>query len=286
MKTEYFSTRQVAACLGVSESSLKRWCDRGVLPSIRTAGGHRRLPLSGVIQFVRNSELDLQRPDLIGLRRVSDSNRSSSHRNGDLHDALNRGDVESVRQSLIGRFLGGDSLAEIADRVIAPAMWKIGHQWEEGEIDIYQEHRATEIVCRILNEMHRMLPMNYATYPHALGGAPADDNYRIPTQMVEIVLAEAGWRATSLGSRLPLTSLLSAIKRDAPELVWLTISYVDNENSLLEDLRSFANDISANLPIVVGGRAVNDDIRDCLKNAMYCQDMRQLATFAKSLKTP
>jgi excisionase family DNA binding protein len=61
------TTRQAAQALGVSEASLKRWCDQGLLPSVRTPGGHRRLPLDGVVQFIRERRLALVRPSLLGL---------------------------------------------------------------------------------------------------------------------------------------------------------------------------------------------------------------------------
>lgn len=64
---ELLSPRQVAVALGVSESSLKRWCDRGMLPTRRTAGGHRRVPLDGVLTFLRETGQDLVRPDVLGL---------------------------------------------------------------------------------------------------------------------------------------------------------------------------------------------------------------------------
>ena len=47
MKTT-ISPRQVARAIGVGESTLKRWCDRGLIPMLKTAGGHRRLAVSDV----------------------------------------------------------------------------------------------------------------------------------------------------------------------------------------------------------------------------------------------
>jgi excisionase family DNA binding protein len=52
------SPRQVAEAIGVSESSLKRWCDSGLIPTRRTAGGHRRVPVAGVVAFLRERGFD------------------------------------------------------------------------------------------------------------------------------------------------------------------------------------------------------------------------------------
>jgi len=42
MTESLLSTRDAAAYLGVGTTSIKRWTDEGVLPCVRTVGGHRR----------------------------------------------------------------------------------------------------------------------------------------------------------------------------------------------------------------------------------------------------
>ncbi|MBV9958343.1 MAG: helix-turn-helix domain-containing protein, partial [Acidobacteria bacterium] len=36
------TSSEAARLLGVSEASVKRWADSGLLPALKTAGGHRR----------------------------------------------------------------------------------------------------------------------------------------------------------------------------------------------------------------------------------------------------
>ncbi len=40
--TDWVSTKRAMQLLGVSSTTIKRWADNGTLPSMRTAGGHRR----------------------------------------------------------------------------------------------------------------------------------------------------------------------------------------------------------------------------------------------------
>ncbi|MEI6235767.1 MAG: helix-turn-helix domain-containing protein, partial [Planctomycetota bacterium] len=63
---EELSPKQVALALGVSEASLKRWCDNGLLDSTRTAGGHRRISRGSVMAFLREREQPAVRPELLG----------------------------------------------------------------------------------------------------------------------------------------------------------------------------------------------------------------------------
>ena len=66
-RPELLTPSQVAQAIGVSEASVKRWCNKGLLASFRTIGLHRRLPIDVVIQFIRSSGRPLLRPELIGL---------------------------------------------------------------------------------------------------------------------------------------------------------------------------------------------------------------------------
>jgi MerR family transcriptional regulator, light-induced transcriptional regulator len=42
------TTAQAAELLGLSRTTIVRWANAGALPCIRTPGGHRRFPLSGL----------------------------------------------------------------------------------------------------------------------------------------------------------------------------------------------------------------------------------------------
>ncbi|HSG69042.1 MAG TPA: helix-turn-helix domain-containing protein, partial [Planctomycetaceae bacterium] len=81
--------RQVGRALQVSESSVKRWCDKGVIPTQKTAGGHRRIPLSGLIEFLRESGQPILHPEVLGLAATSGrTNRIISRAGDQLTDAL------------------------------------------------------------------------------------------------------------------------------------------------------------------------------------------------------
>ena len=47
------TSKEAARLLGVSEASVKRWADGGLLPSAKTAGGHRRFRPEDVATFRR-----------------------------------------------------------------------------------------------------------------------------------------------------------------------------------------------------------------------------------------
>src|SRR5437868_5446388 len=116
------STAQVARALGVSVSTVKRWVDDGILPAYKTAGGHRKLLISDVLELARRSDLPLA-----DLSRLVENRRGAKvPKSTDLAEELRRallsGDTDKVRLSILGNYRRGLSIADLADHVIAPAM--------------------------------------------------------------------------------------------------------------------------------------------------------------------
>ena len=52
------------------------------------------------------------------------------------------------------------------------------------------------------------------------------DLYALPSAMVELVLRESGFRATTLGTSIPISSLIRAVQATKPKLFWLGVSHI------------------------------------------------------------
>ena len=181
--------RQLAQAMGVSESSIKRWCDHGLLPCRKTAGGHRRLYLEGVVRFLRAQGHELAHPELLGLPARVAAGAGAVDR---LFAHLQVGDEPAARDLVLGLVLGAPSLAGVFDDVVAPAFHRIGQAWERGELEVYREHRAVEIAMRILRELRGLLAHAPADAPRAIGATLEGDPYTLAITMAELVLREAG----------------------------------------------------------------------------------------------
>jgi excisionase family DNA binding protein len=284
--SEYFTPRQVSRALGVSESSLKRWCDKGILQIVRTAGGHRRLPLEEVMRFLRESGHAVVRPDLLGLPAAIGQGATVVERaRRQFEDALRAADEQLARRVVLDLYLTRHPLWRIGDEVISPAFRLIGKAWECGELAVYQERRACEIAQRILYELAAMSKPAAATAPRAIGGTLEGDDYRLSTMLCESVLREAGWRAESLGTSSPVESFCRAIDDLAPKLCWVSISYVGDRGVLVDRIDALAGRATASgARLVVGGRAIDDELRRRLSSVTVCDRMKDLADLAASIE--
>jgi len=282
---QLLTPKQVAQAINVSESSLKRWCDRGLLKTVRTAGGHRRIALADVLEFLRKSGHELVDPSLLGLPSSTGRGELAVNRAREqMRDALLAGETEQCRRLVFDLHLAGRPVSTIFDAVIAPAMHGIGSQWECGAAEIYQERRAIMICLRLLAELRTAIPRGVVEAPLALGGAPECDPYLLPTTMAEIVLRQHGWRSQSLGARLPFTTLIAAIRDLRPHFFWLSVSFIDDEERFVSDYRTFYDQIRHDVPVIVGGQALKEPLRRQMEYAAFGDNMQHLEAFSHSLK--
>jgi len=282
--SQLVSPKQVARAIGISESSLKRWCDRGLIPSVRTAGGHRKMHLGEVLAFVREQNHQLVSPELLGLPPASNFAGLGLVRGQKrLVVALLEGNELLSRQIVYDLYLARHALSVICDDLIAEAFHEIGDRWECKEADVYQERRACETALRILYELRRnQRPPSGPLV--ATGGTIEGDNYTLPTAMAELVLREAGFNATSLGNSIPLESMTRAIQESRPAIFWLSVSHIREDLDFVRDFATLSRACEkTGSALVVGGRALNREIRQQMKYASYCDTMQQLETFGKSL---
>ena len=282
---DLLTPKQVARSIGVSEASLKRWCDKGTVPSIRTAGGHRRLPLNGVMQFLRQTGYPIVRPEVLGLPATTGRGKETIERaRSQMRPALETGDEPQVAQLVFDLYLAGHAACDICDQVIAPAFHDIGARWQHGEIEVYEERRGCEVCMRVLYQLRRLLPSISDSAPQAIGGTLEGDPYTIPTLMVEIALREAGWRADSYGIGHPFSTLCAAILAVRPRLFWLSVSTIPSVPDFLAGYsKLYQTAVQCGVPVVVGGRALTEEIRRAIQYAAHGDTLRHLTSFARTL---
>ncbi len=306
MALSHYSPKQVAQALGVSESSVKRWCDLGTVPVLRTAGGHRRISRQSFEALVRQAgglptgavgDVPRLAPPNFG-REATHPDREPSPRDGgrdtkeacispaqartEFHDALRLGLEDRCRGLLNDLIASGFSRTAAADWLVTDAMHRFGHLWERGEMAIYQERRACGICLGLIHEL-RLLTAPSSDAPIAIGGTPRGDIYQIPTALVELALCEHGWRATSLGCNLPMESFASALSEYHPKLIWISLSSVEDEEELVQGFNRLADSLDGRTALLIGGRGAGDQLRPRLRYTAHCDNLVHLIELASRL---
>lgn len=289
IQQQLFSPKQIAQALQASESSVKRWCDQGAISTVRTVGGHRKISLDALHDFLRTSNRMLTVPEALGLPQTERSARAEIPGGDDsdqklFRTALAEGDDATCRRLLRKRVGLVGSSAEAADYLITDAMHGFGEAWDCSEIDSYQERRGCDSCIRLLNELRNELADLPKSAPVAIGGTLAGDPYQLPTAMVELSLREAGWNATSLGCGLPAESFIRAVDDCRPKLVWLSISSIGDVDAFISAQTRLAESLGDNVALLIGGQGLTEDVRKCLRYTAHCDSLRNLVDFAFMLR--
>ncbi len=291
----HVSPRELARAIGVSESSLKRWADDGRLSVDRTAGGHRRIPLSEAVRFIRSAGVPLVHPELLPLPNPAEpaavpppDAAPAGEACERLQELLLADDPAAARAYVHSLFMAGWPVYLICDGPIRNALTWIGEMWKHDSSGVFFEHRATQTCIEALAQLRPLLAPPQPDAPLALGCAPSGDPYLIPSRMAALVLAECGYRDQDLGPDTPLASLLAAIAHLRPALIWLAMSVP------AADPRATERDVGAiaeaagrvGATLVIGGRGAPGlrlpDGADVFRGA----SMAELAAFARGRLAP
>jgi len=285
------TTKDLAHAIGASESSLRRWTDSGVIKTARTAGGHRRIPLSEAIRYIRDTGAAVLHPAVLGLPEMPAIAGASANENPiqeQFYDALVAGDAAKARGQIIALYLSGMSIAAIADGPIRLAMERLGPGYKHDPANILVEHRATDICVQTVSLLRQLLPPAAGNAPVAIGAAPAGDPYIVPSAVAAAAAAEAGWREINFGPNTPLNLLAEAAAKHHAQLVWLSIS-LEPSPAMIKGFKALAGALAKmKVPLAIGGRGAAQLSAPRAANVHVLKTMAEFSALARGAlqKTP
>ena len=284
MSGSTLTPRQAALAVGVSESSVRRWCDTGRLRGQRTAGGHRRIRESDLFAFARDNGIRVSSQGVRGARNSGGREASPAELITRARLLAISGDNRSLRQ-LFADYLGeGRSVARLFDQIVAPAMHSIGGAWATGNLNIYEEHRATETIRLVLASCKDIVVWPEDNAPVALSCALAPDTYCTAPLMTALVLQESGFRNLHLGANTPPSAVQNAIAAAEPALVVISVSSVTSETDTARSLQKLRDVTEQNdIALALGGRALSKDLRKKLSADFFGDTMEHLRAFANQV---
>ncbi len=283
----HLSPRQFAEAIGVSESSVRRWADDGQFQMTRTRGGHRKIARAEAIRFIRATAAEVVRPDLLQISEPP-------HRHGraaafgaqheELLKALRKGDGEVFFGLLTRMYVNGVSVADICDGPLRQAMHEIGSLWPADKKAIMIEHRATNLCIDALNRLRANFTGPQKSTVIAVGGAPEQDPYILPSLMVTTVLTDVGFQAVNLGPNTPLDVIAQSAEQRHTKLAWVSFTAPlpkTKGDALLETL---ANSLRRRkVHLVIGGQTATKYTLPASRYVHTFPSMSEMAGFAKAL---
>jgi MerR family transcriptional regulator, light-induced transcriptional regulator len=280
-----FSTATLARMWDVSESTIKRWADAGLLKCRKTVGGHRKFDLEAVMEFQNRSglvskdavagrEIASQDSELERLLAMPDFVELSLR----YREAAIAGQHNLTSSLLTRAHLHGMSIATICEQIIRPAMWEIGEMWRAGKVRVFEEHLATVATLRALDELRSVTAKKERCGRTALVGCSDGEMHQIASRIVRDMLEAEGWSVVFLGPRTPLFSFTDAVSKFKPDLICISATMADDLERATRDYESLRRAASRyGAKIIMGGLAIEDaEARARFRGARFAASLHDL----------
>ncbi|HEX9961580.1 MAG TPA: B12-binding domain-containing protein [Pyrinomonadaceae bacterium] len=281
------TTKEVARLCRVSDATVKRWEEAGLLKSERTSGGHRRFRAEEVARFQRRQNIGSKQAHGGESARAALRRRriKKSYSNSLLFHSLLAGREDEAGNILISAYLRGNPPARIFDDSLCPALRRTGELWFEGEISVAQEHLATRAAYNAIYKLRENIPVGETNGKLAFCCAMEGDFHELPTHFAQITLEKEGWEAMNFGANMPLYSLTDEILYHSPEVVCISAAIISDYERQARDYKEFRARIAKlKIPVVLGGRAFEDKrVRARFPAEFYAENFTSFDEFVKAL---
>ena len=283
MAAANLTTRDVAKLLLVSEATVKRWADDGLLLPKKTVGGHRRFSIQSVALLRREQGISpaAQSP----TKRVRKRNPRSLPSAESFSELLLSDNEAEVTAQLIDAYLQNHALATLFDTTITNAMHRVGDLWFNGTITIADEHLAARVMLSALQKLRGIVVPGHPTGLKAISCGLEGDLHELPIHLAEIIFESEGWDISNLGPNTPLFTLRDMVAQKKPDLVCISArSIVDLDRATTEyaQLRKIIE--KSNGTAVLGGEGFRDStLRQRFPAEFYGESFAGLSTFLKEL---
>jgi methanogenic corrinoid protein MtbC1 len=234
--------------LRVSEATIKRWADEGLVACYRTPGGHRKFRSRDVSAFASAHDFE--------LRRTSAANVPS--RDEVLRTAL-AGDATRLFDTVLPAMGAGLPIERLLDEVLADALHEVGEQWACAELSVADEHIASATVIDVLSRLHPHVarpPRNGV----AISACVPNERHDIAARMAAMVLASRGYRCLLTGADTPTDALLALIEQHHPRIVALSASITADRETVSHVLRQVASVVGRRTRLLAGGDGLTEGI--------------------------
>ena len=144
------------------------------------------------------------------------------------------------------------------EKILIPVLYKIGDQWENGEIDVATEHvcsNAVNTLIDLINQNNtKKISKSYRDTKSIVLCTPEGELHSIGCKIIESLLLEKGYEVYNITSSLPTNSIESYLDNTNPGIVLISVTLEENINSAIRLVQEIRR--SFNIPIIIGGNAI------------------------------
>jgi len=285
-KIAYFPIEEVARDTGIGKDTLRVWERRYGFPNPqRSKQGERGYTTEQVVRLHKIRCLLDQgfRPGKV-VALADEQLQALSHRtneNGDqssylLHYVYSD-DPDLLHQELTANLEQLD-LESFVIEIVAPLTKAIGDAWAFGDLPIYAEHQATQVIQRTL--IKAISEIAFIGNPkRAILTTIAGERHQLGLLMAEAILASRGIKTINLGTETPLTEIPQAAHHYSADIVAISFSQIQSRTVVVESLQALCSQLPLSIQVLTGGQSIRHYKR--LPGRVQVHDLRSLVDWCK-----
>ena len=133
-------------------------------------------------------------------------------------------EAERVVLDALQRGIGADA---IYLGVLTPALAKVGEAWGLGDLNIAQEHLATNVTLEQMAHIRAAFRRRDSVSAEVVVAAVSGEMHFVATRMIADLFHFDGWEVVHLGPDTPTDDLVDLVRQRASDLVVLSFSLPD-----------------------------------------------------------
>jgi excisionase family DNA binding protein len=238
---------QAAEALGVHYMTVYRYVRTGRLPATRVGGAWQVDPAD--LKLVR-------RPAPGGRRRPPTGPAPSGPR---LQARLVAGD-EAGAWSMLEEALASDMTPDaLLLDLMGPTLRSIGNRWQQGELSVADEHRASVVATRLISRLGARFARRGVKRGTVILAAAPGELHALPVAIAANLLRWQGFSVVELGADTPAEALAEAVAGESdPVAAGLACTTTDASRSVRRAI-ALMHSASPGVPILLGGAAIVDE---------------------------
>ena len=250
---------EFARRVGVSPELLRAWERRyGLLQPIRSSGGYRLYTDEDAERVTHmrralNEGLSAAEAARAALERGQPSEGLLEDAAARLLAAIERYDEAAVH-AILDESFAAFGLEVVLRHVILATLKQVGVAWEQGTLEISQEHFASNLIRGRLLSLARLWSRGGG--PLALLACAPRETHDISLLAFGLLLRSHGWRILFLGADTPISTLTQTAKTTRPALAVLT----SFDPALLQAEKTALRRLAKIAPLVLSGPGASDTL--------------------------
>ena len=287
----------VSRATEVPSNTLRTWERRYGFPRPRRSAGGQRLYDPAVVPRLRLIGRALKKGHRPGqIMTLSDADLralvdplpdvwSAPTGSGEWNMAAWMSAVEDLDGPSFEALLESDAssmgLLRFVSERVGPFAHAVGERWLEGELEVFQEHFASQRLVGFLTRQWRSMS-DLNTGPAVLCSTLPGERHILGLHMAACVLALYGGRIVFLGDDAPEADIAEAARQSGSVAVAVSVSVHTHQAGAEAQLTSLRRQLPEQMPLLVGGQGAPRDVEGATRLpglealAEWCQ--RRLAS--------